>query len=147
MKWASWKWRALTGYKGKYVSDIKNRKLWDDYNWKGLFKWDFLGVKVFSSGELLNTTLRFPWGRRKGKTRRNGKWQGSRKRKNDSWIKRSAWAAMPGIPQGLRGAESAITRVSDPRPRCPAAPDLFSKKPFCRYIPSQTADRKILILK
>ena len=38
MKWASWKWRALTGYKGKYVSDIKNRKLWDDYNWKGLFK-------------------------------------------------------------------------------------------------------------
>ncbi len=38
MKWASWKWRALTGYKGTYVADIKKRKLWDDYNWKGLFK-------------------------------------------------------------------------------------------------------------
>ncbi len=38
MKWASWKWRWLTGYKGKYVRDIRERGLWDDYNWNGLFK-------------------------------------------------------------------------------------------------------------
>jgi len=38
MKWASWKWRTLTGYKGKYVRDIKKRELWDEYNWQGLFK-------------------------------------------------------------------------------------------------------------
>ena len=38
MKWASWKWRALTGYKGRYEKEIKKRELWDDYNWRGLFK-------------------------------------------------------------------------------------------------------------
>ncbi len=38
MKWASWKWRSITGYKKQYVKDIKERKLWDDYDWKGLFK-------------------------------------------------------------------------------------------------------------
>ena len=38
MKWASWKWRTISGYKGKYVKDIQERGLWDDYNWKGLFK-------------------------------------------------------------------------------------------------------------
>lgn len=38
MKWGSWKWRWLTGYKGKYTRDIEERGLWDDYNWKGLFK-------------------------------------------------------------------------------------------------------------
>ena len=38
MKWSSWKWRTISGYKGKYVRDIRERGLWDDYNWKGLFK-------------------------------------------------------------------------------------------------------------